>query len=106
MTSELATADTGRRIRMKRVAEGTDEEIPYDPAGANALLDKAGYAGTDGDGIREDPANGEPLHLLMPASSDTTGAVESGELIVGYLKKIGISVDLKPSSDANQPSYA
>ena len=82
-----------------------DEEIPYDPVGANTLLDKAGYTDTDGDGIREDPANGEPLHLLMPASSDTTGAVESGELIVGYLKKIGISVDLKPSSDAKMNDY-
>ena len=82
-----------------------DQEIPYDPAGANALLDKGGYADTDGDGIREDPANGEPLHLLMPASSDTTGAVESGELIVGFLKKIGISVDLKSSADAKMNDY-
>jgi peptide/nickel transport system substrate-binding protein len=82
-----------------------DEEIPFDPDGANALLDKGGYVDTDGDGIREDPANGEPLHLLMPASSDTTGAVESGELIVGYLKAIGISVDLKPATDAKMNDY-
>jgi len=81
------------------------QEIPYDPPGANALLDQAGYKDTNNDGIREDPATGQPLHLVMPASSDTTGAVEAGQLIVGFLKKIGISVDLRPASDAKMNDY-
>lgn len=81
------------------------EEIPFDPAGANALLDGAGYADADGDGVREDPATGEPLEMVIPASTDTTGAAEAGELIVGFLKQVGIAVDLRPVTDAKMNDY-
>jgi peptide/nickel transport system substrate-binding protein len=81
------------------------QEYPYDPAAANKLLDEAGYVDTNGDGIREDPKTGQPLEMLVPASQDTTGAVEAGQLIVGYLKQIGIKVDLKPVSDAKMNDY-
>jgi len=82
-----------------------EQEFPYDPDAAIALLDEGGYTDTDGDGIREDPTTGQPLTMTMPASSDTTGAVQSGELIVGFLKKIGIEVDLKPATDAKMNDY-
>ncbi len=82
-----------------------DQEIPFDPQGANDLLDQAGYADTNGDGIREDPATGDPLELTMPASSDTTGAVEAGELIVGFLKQIGIKVNLVPATDSKMNDF-
>jgi peptide/nickel transport system substrate-binding protein len=82
-----------------------EDEITYDPAAANDLLDEAGYADSDGDGIREDPETGDPLELLMPASQDTTGAVESGELIVGFLDQIGIEVELRPVSDGKMGDY-
>jgi peptide/nickel transport system substrate-binding protein len=83
----------------------SDEEIPYDPEGANALLDQAGYADTDGDGIREDPSTGEALRIRMPASDETTGAVEAGQLIVGYLGDVGIEVNLQPASDAKMNDH-
>jgi len=82
-----------------------EDEFPYDPVAANALLDDAGYADTDDDGVREDPETGEPLEMLIPASTDTTGAAESGELIVGFLKEIGIQVDLRPVTDAKMNDY-
>ena len=82
-----------------------DEEFPYSPDDANALLEQAGYVDTDGDGVREDPSTGEPLRMTIPASSDTTGAVEAGQLIVGYLEAIGIEVDLKPVTDAKMNDY-
>ncbi len=82
-----------------------DQELPFDPTAANALLDEAGYADTDDDGVREDPATGEPLEMLIPASKDTTGAVEAGQLIVGFLKQIGITVHLSPVSDAKMGDY-
>jgi len=82
-----------------------EEEIAYDPVAANELLDGAGYADTNDDGIREDPKTGEPLELLIPASQDTTGAVESGELIDGFLQQIGVGVDLRPVSDNKMGDY-
>ncbi len=82
-----------------------DQEFPYDPQEAAAMLQDAGYTDTDGDGIREDPSTGQPLRMLVPASQDTTGAVEAGQLIVGYLKAIGIQVDLKPVTDAKMNDY-
>jgi peptide/nickel transport system substrate-binding protein len=82
-----------------------DQEVPYDPQGANDLLDQAGYADTDDDGVREDPETGEPLVMNVPASSDTTGAVEAGQLIVGFLKQIGIKVNLQPATDTKMNDY-
>ena len=82
-----------------------DQEFPFDPAGANAAAGRRGLRDTNGDGVREDPATGEPLELRMPASSDTTGAVDAGELIVGFLKQIGIKVDLLPATDSKMNDY-
>jgi peptide/nickel transport system substrate-binding protein len=82
-----------------------EEEYPYDPAAANALLDDAGYADSDGDGVREDPATGDPLVFDVPASTDTAGAVEAGQLIVGELREIGIEVNLLPVNDAKMNDY-
>jgi peptide/nickel transport system substrate-binding protein len=81
------------------------QEFPYSPSDANALLDEAGYKDTDGDGVREDPKTGDPLRLRMPVATDTEGALEAGQLIVGYLKAIGIDVGLLPSSDAKMNDY-
>jgi peptide/nickel transport system substrate-binding protein len=82
-----------------------DQEFPYDPVAANQMLQDAGYVDTNNDGIREDPNTHQPLTMSIPASTDTTGAEQAGELIVGFLKKIGISVDLKPSTDAKMNDY-
>jgi len=82
-----------------------DQEIPYDPDGAKQLLQDAGYVDTDGDGIREDPTTGQPLVMNVPASSDTTGAVDAGQLIVGFLKQIGIKVNLQPATDSKMNDY-
>ena len=82
-----------------------DEEFPYDPAAANAMLDDAGYLDTDDDGVREDPSTGESFELSMPASSDTTGAVEAGEMIVGFLKQVGMKVELLPATDTKMNDY-
>jgi len=82
-----------------------DDEYPYDPVAANALLDQAGYADTDGDGVREDPESGEPLILDVPASQSTNGAVEAGRLIVGQLREVGVEVKLHPSSEAKMTDY-
>jgi peptide/nickel transport system substrate-binding protein len=106
----LGYADPGDTIVRKASAFWhldipPDEEFPYDPDAANAMLDEAGYLDTDGDGVREDPESGRPFEVLMPASTETTGAVEAGQLIVGYLREIGFDVDLQPASDGKMNDY-
>ncbi len=72
----------------------SDKLIKYDPAGANSLLDAAGYR-RGADGIRIDPKNGKPLVIRMPVSDDTAGSLPAGQLIAGYLKAIGITVNVQ-----------
>ncbi len=73
----------------------TDKAIPYDPAAANALLDTAGYR-LGPDGVRVDPKSGQPLVIRMPVSDDTAGSDGVGQLVAGFLKKIGITVKVQP----------
>ena len=82
-----------------------DKQFQYNPTEAAQMLQDAGYVDTNGDGIREDPKTGQPLEMRIPASTDTTGAEQAGELIVGYLKQIGIKVDLLPATDAKMNDY-
>ena len=72
-----------------------DKQIPYDPAAANAMLDAAGYA-RGADGVRVDPKNGAPLVIRMPTSDDTAGSTAVGQLVAGFLKVIGITVQVQP----------
>jgi len=72
----------------------SDKVIKYDPAGANSLLDAAGYR-RGADGIRVDPKNGKPLVIRMPVSDDTAGSLPAGQLIAGFLKAIGITVNVQ-----------
>ncbi|MEL6684358.1 MAG: peptide ABC transporter substrate-binding protein [Pseudomonadota bacterium] len=63
-----------------------------DIAGANALLDEAGFLDTDGDGIRE--ANGVPMQILYQTS---TNAVRQDfqALIKEWWSEIGIEAELR-----------
>jgi peptide/nickel transport system substrate-binding protein len=70
----------------------------YDPAAANALLDQAGYAQKDGNGIRLDK-NGNPIVLNIITLPEETGSVDSGKLIAADLEQVGIGVHLQSMSD-------
>ena len=83
-----------------------DKEFAYDPQAANAICSTrpaTSIRTATGSARTRRPA--QPLEMHMPASTDTTGAQEAGELIVGYLKQIGIKVDLLPASDAKMNDY-
>jgi peptide/nickel transport system substrate-binding protein len=67
------------------------ETIPWDIAGANALLDESGYEDTDGDGIRNAPTDGHNLDWTFIVPSDNEDRIKSTELISGWLKQIGIN---------------
>jgi peptide/nickel transport system substrate-binding protein len=81
-----------------------EDQIPYDPEAANAMLDDAGYTVGD-DGVRIDPATGDRLALRMPISQETAGALPAGQLIVGYLDQIGVEVEILPVNEGKMYSY-
>jgi ABC-type transport system substrate-binding protein len=67
--------------------------VPYDPALANALLDRYGYGKRDPDGFRRQP-NGEPLTLVM-SSEATVGGRLRDELWRKCLNAVGLRVMFK-----------
>jgi peptide/nickel transport system substrate-binding protein len=67
-----------------------DVAIPFDIAGANKLLDNAGYKDTNGDGIREMPGGGQPLTMRLDIENEDPNRIKAARYVVGYLKQIGI----------------
>lgn len=75
------------------------EDYAFDLDEGNALLDAAGYADTDGDGIRECPAGAEcgptgdlTLRMNFPTDSDT--APRMAELLKGWWGDLGVSIEI------------
>jgi peptide/nickel transport system substrate-binding protein len=64
---------------------------------ANKMLDEAGYK-KGADGIRLDK-QGKPLNLRLLAHAETNLDETGGPFIVGWLKDIGLNVQLQPRSD-------
>lgn len=71
----------------------TDYE--YDVAKANQLLDEAGYADADGDGVREMPDGTNPLNFRLNWPSDSIDAPRTAELLSEMWGEIGISLELQ-----------
>jgi len=66
--------------------------LVQDIAGANALLDEAGYMDTDGDGIRE--ANGVPISVLYQTSTNAVRQ-DTQALVKQWWSEIGIDTELR-----------
>ena len=75
-----------------------EELFEYDPEKANQILDDAGYADTDGDGVREMPDGGDPLEFTYYVRSESDVAPPVAEFVSGWLEEIGIKLELKPIS--------
>jgi peptide/nickel transport system substrate-binding protein len=73
---------------------------PFDPAEANRLLDDAGYADTDDDGIRENPNGGEPLEFRLFLSTTDPDGIKAAPFITNWLKDIGIKVTTQTMTDS------
>jgi ABC-type transport system substrate-binding protein len=65
--------------------------LAYDPAAANALLDRFGYTGRDAEGYRKLP-DGKPLTLVM-ASPTSARDREFDELWQKSMKAVGIRIE-------------
>ncbi len=72
-----------------------DETYSYNPDRANDMLDGAGYADVDGDGIREMPEGTNPLKFRLNIRSDSENDKAVAEFVVPWLKAIGIEVNVK-----------
>lgn len=70
----------------------------YSADKGSALLEKAGYKDTDGDGIRED-ANGNKLEFSLITIADNTEEVKAGQMIVSDCQKIGVSIKNETMDD-------
>ncbi|MEZ5343172.1 MAG: ABC transporter substrate-binding protein [Acidimicrobiales bacterium] len=79
---------------LKWIPDLGDDVFGYDPAKAMEILDAAGYADTNGDGFREMPGGGDNIVLRHAVNTDGDLAASVGELYKGWLKEIGIDVQL------------
>jgi peptide/nickel transport system substrate-binding protein len=66
------------------------EQYPFDPAGANQLLDSAGYKAASG-GTRQGP-DGQPLRFQLLALA---ALAPVAEIVVGALKAIGVELTVR-----------
>jgi peptide/nickel transport system substrate-binding protein len=71
-----------------------DEQYLYDPELANQILDEAGYLDTNDDGFREMPGGGDNIVLRHAINTDTDLGQAVGELYSGWMRVIGIDVQL------------
>ena len=79
------------------VEPATDTQT-YDPEGARALLDQAGYVDSDNDGVRETP-DGEPLRFRFFLRSESDENQSSGEFIAQWLQdELGIETEITVGS--------
>ena len=65
--------------------------VPYDPAGARALLEEAGWTDRDGDGIREN-AEGEPFSISLKYHQGSSQRQGMAEVMQSQLREIGLDV--------------
>jgi peptide/nickel transport system substrate-binding protein len=75
-----------------------EEQLGWDIEGANQLLDDAGYADSDGDGIREMPAGsldpGRPLEFRYYVRTAEQTSVDAAPFVSEWLEDIGIRTEV------------
>ena len=98
--SSLGTPQPGVTVIMQpKWHQDPSEVISYDPEEANRILDEAGYADTDGDGVRETP-DGEPMELRFVVRTESPETVDAGEFIVEWMRDIGVSLKTEAVNDS------
>jgi peptide/nickel transport system substrate-binding protein len=71
--------------------EGNRDGLPYDPAGARALLEEAGWVDRNGDGIREN-SDGVRLDLSIKYNDGNQDRQDIAEIMQAQLREVGIAV--------------
>ncbi len=73
-------------------AYNPEVETAYDVEAANGLLDEAGYADSNGDGIRE--YDGQPMSFELITPAGDSLRLRSAELVAAMLTEIGIQANV------------
>lgn len=68
-------------------------DYEFDVAKANQILDDAGYADTDGDGVRQMPDGTNPLRYRLNWPSDSLDSPRLAELLGEMWKEVGVEVE-------------
>ena len=69
-------------------------DYSFDVAEANRILDEAGYADADGDGIRDMPDGSQSLTFRMQWPSDSIDAPRQAELLSEMWLEVGVKTEL------------
>jgi len=69
------------------------EQYTYDPEKAKQILEDAGYADADGDGVREN-AKGDKLQFRFVVLNEYPEDQAAGKMIVSWCSDVGIELDL------------
>jgi peptide/nickel transport system substrate-binding protein len=77
-----------------------DARYTYDPRRAKQILEDAGYADRDADGIREDAA-GRKLSFRLAALTEYPADQEAARMIAGWCRDVGIDLRLQVMSEAD-----
>ncbi len=80
--------------------------FPYNPAGANALLDGLGLMDTDGNGVRNLPNGGGDLVINLVQNKDSENEKLIGDGMATMMAEVGIKINLKPMEDTEPTRQA
>ncbi len=69
-----------------------EEQYTFDLDRANQILDDAGYADADGNGVREMPGGGNPLNFTFAVRTDSQIAKPIADFVKGWLEDVGIQI--------------
>ena len=93
-TSLLSPAQLGWRWEVPEAGR-----YRYDPLRAKRILEDAGYADRDGDGVREDAA-GRPLSFRLVAFTEHPEHQAAARMIVRWCRDVGIDLRLEVRDEA------
>ena len=93
-TSLLSPAQLGWRWEVPEAGQ-----YRYDPLRAKRILEDAGYADRDGDGVREDAA-GHPLSFRLVALTEYPEDQAAARMIVRWCRDVGIELRLEVRDEA------
>ena len=77
-----------------------DQQMSFNIAAANQLLEQAGYIDTDGNGIRNQPNGGPDINLRYYLTASIDATVPTAQFVQNWLKQIGIATTVKSYSDS------